>query len=298
MGHPEELRRGIEDTFNRVSRRRAGCGSRSHRTTAAARTDSPQKLWVLVRSSPCSATTPLTKLWSTDPRMIYIERDGKIERVPRAFDSEMHVYRIIDRIVAPLGRRVDEGQPFVDARLPDGSRVNVIIPTARAERSNDYDSKICQDAIDCRGPDQAHGVHGRVYRIYQGMRQGTTQYRSHRAAPAPARRPCSMCFRVIFPTTSASSRSRMPPSCSCARSMSSRWNLAPRTLKGKGEITRGDLVINALRMRPDRIIVGECRSSEALDMLQAMNTGSRRFDDHGACQLARVTRCIVWKQWS
>ncbi len=206
------------------------------------------------------------------PNMIYIERHGKIERVAARFDSEMHVYRIIDRIVAPLGRRVDEGQPFVDARLPNGSRVNVIIPplalngptiTIRkfattpltAEdlvRRTSFSNEFTEFMKAC--------VKARLNIVVSGgTGTGKTTMLNILSSYIPNDE------RIITIEDAAELQLRQEH----VITLESR----PPNIEGKGEITRGDLVINALRMRPDRILVGECRSSEALDMLQAMNTG-------------------------
>ncbi|MDE3091240.1 MAG: CpaF family protein, partial [Chloroflexota bacterium] len=206
------------------------------------------------------------------PRSIYIERRGKIERVGITFESEAHVSRIIDRIVSPLGRRVDEGSPYVDARLPDGSRVNVIIPplslvgptiTIRkfkkipftideAVKGGTFTAEFIQFIKAC--------VEGKMNIIVSGgTGSGKTTTLNILSSFIPSTE------RIITIENAAELQLRQEH----VITLESR----PPNIEGRGEVTMRDLVVNSLRMRPDRIIVGEVRSSEALDMLQAMNTG-------------------------
>ncbi len=206
------------------------------------------------------------------PRKIYVERYGKIEKVPAQFESDAHVMRIIDRIVSPLGRRVDEGSPYVDARLLDGSRVNVIIPplsligptvTIRKfakkpftvdelVKRGTFSSEFAQFAKAC--------VEGRLNIIISGGTGSgkTTQLNIFSGFIPPTE-------RILTVENAAELQLRQEH----VITLESR----PPNIEGRGEVSMRDLVVNALRMRPDRIIVGECRSGEALDMLQAMNTG-------------------------
>lgn len=206
------------------------------------------------------------------PSSVYIERFGKIESVPLHFDSESHVYRIIDRIVAPLGRRVDEGQPFVDARLPDGSRVNVIIPPLALNGPTITIRKFAKtpftpEELVKRGTFSAEFIEfikacvkSRLNIVVSGgTGTGKTTLLNIFSGYIPNDE------RIITIEDAAELQLRQEH----VISLESR----PKNIEGKGEVTRGDLVVNALRMRPDRIIVGEARSAEALDMLQAMNTG-------------------------
>jgi pilus assembly protein CpaF len=206
------------------------------------------------------------------PNMIYIERRGKIERVSAHFDSDLHVMRIIDRIVSPLGRRIDESQPYVDARLPDGSRVNVIIPPLALNGPTITIRKFAKtpftpEELIQRGSFTAEfiefiksAVLAKLNIIVSGgTGTGKTTMLNLFSGYIPADE------RIITIEDAAELQLRQEH----VISLESR----PKNIEGKGEVTRGDLVVNALRMRPDRIIVGECRSAEALDMLQAMNTG-------------------------
>lgn len=271
IGRAEELRRSIEELFNqflaeepdvvlgRVERQRL-----LEQLTA--------EIMGLGPLEPLLRDTSITEVMVNGANMIYIERNGKIERVSARFDSDLHVMRIIDRIVAPLGRRVDEGQPYVDARLPDGSRVNIIIPplalngptiTIRkfAKIPLTADDLIQRGAFSKEFDDFIKAcVKARLNIVVSGgTGSGKTTLLNVFSAYIPNDE------RIITIEDSAELQLRQEH----VISLESR----PKNIEGRGEVTRGDLVINSLRMRPDRIIVGECRSGEALDMLQAMNTG-------------------------
>jgi pilus assembly protein CpaF len=214
----------------------------------------------------------ITEVMVNGAKNIYIERAGKISRVPMVFENDEHVMRIIDRIVAPLGRRIDESSPYVDARLPDGSRVNAVIPpislvgpvlTIRkffkspltVEQLIDYGS-ITQEALNflkaC--------VESRLNIIISGgTGSGKTTLLNILSQYIPADE------RIITIENAAELQLRQEH----VVTLESR----PPNIEAKGEVTIRQLVINALRMRPDRIIVGEIRDEAALDMLQAMNTG-------------------------
>ena len=214
----------------------------------------------------------ITEIMVNGFKNIYIERGGKIFRVPITFEDDEHVMRIIERIVAPLGRRIDESSPYVDARLPDGSRVNAIIPpvslvgpvlTIRKFSRNpimmdkliEYGS-ITQEAVvflkAC--------VEGKVNTVISGgTGTGKTTLLNILSAYIPADE------RIITIENAAELQLRQEHVVTL--------EARPPNIEGKGEITIRALVINALRMRPDRIVVGEVRDDAALDMLQAMNTG-------------------------
>jgi pilus assembly protein CpaF len=214
----------------------------------------------------------VTEVMVNGAKNIYIERKGKILRVPMAFESNEHVMRIVDRIVSPLGRRIDESSPFVDARLPDGSRVNIIIPpisligpviTIRkffkkpvtVEQMIQFGS-ITEEAMDflkaC--------VEARVNVVISGgTGSGKTTLLNILSAYIPSDE------RIVTIENAAELQLRQEH----VVTLESR----PENIEGRGEVTIRQLVINALRMRPDRIIVGEIRDEAALDMLQAMNTG-------------------------
>jgi pilus assembly protein CpaF len=214
----------------------------------------------------------VTEIMVNGAKNIYIERKGKIHRVPVTFESNEHVMRIIDRIVAPLGRRIDESSPYVDARLPDGSRVNAVIPpisligpalTIRKffktpitiDQMISYGS-ITQEAVQLLKA----AVEARLNIVISGgTGSGKTTLLNVLSGFIPNDE------RILTIENAAELQLRQEH----VVILESR----PPNIEGRGEITIRHLVINALRMRPDRIIVGEIRDDAALDMLQAMNTG-------------------------
>jgi pilus assembly protein CpaF len=205
-------------------------------------------------------------------KQIYIERNGKLEKTNYVFESDDHAMRIIDRIVAPLGRRIDESQPYVDARLPDGSRVNAIIPPLALNgpvltiRKFSKKPLTIQNLIDFGTitPEAVEFLRACVVSrlncvVSGGTGSGKTTFLNILSGFIPEDE------RIITVENAAELQLRQDH----VVTLESR---APN-IEGKGEVTIRDLVINCLRMRPDRIVVGECRGGEALDMLQAMNTG-------------------------
>ena len=203
---------------------------------------------------------------------IYIERGGKIQRVESVFLNDEHVMRIIDRIITPMGRRIDESSPRVDARLPDGSRVNAIIHplslvgpviTVRkfAARPFTVDDLIGFGTATAEMFDFLKVcIEARLNLFVSGgTGSGKTTTLNVLSSFIPADE------RIITIEDAAELQLRQPH----VVTLESR----PPNLDGQGEITIRDLLRNALHMRPDRIIVGECRAGEALDMLQAMTTG-------------------------
>ncbi len=214
----------------------------------------------------------ITEIMVNGPKNVYIERKGKVHRVPITFENNDHVMRIIDRIVAPLGRRIDESSPYVDARLPDGSRVNAVIPpislvgpvlTIRKFSKNPItvDQMVQFGSI---SPESVQFLKACVEArlnilISGGTGSGKTTLLNVLSGFIPGDE------RIITIENAAELQLRQEH----VVTLESR----PPNIEGRGEITIRDLVINALRMRPERIIVGECRGGETLDMLQAMNTG-------------------------
>ncbi len=214
----------------------------------------------------------ITEIMVNGPKNIYVERRGKIFRVPMGFESGEHVMRIIDRIVAPIGRRIDESSPYVDARLTDGSRVNAVIPpislvgpviTIRKFSRN----PITVDQLIQFGtatPESIEFMKACVQArlncvISGGTGSGKTTLLNILSSFIPGDE------RILTIENAAELQLRQEH----VVTLESR----PPNIEGRGEITIRQLVINALRMRPDRIIVGEIRDDAALDMLQAMNTG-------------------------
>ncbi len=202
---------------------------------------------------------------------IYIERAGRLTRVATSFRNDAHLMAVIDRIVSRVGRRVDESSPMVDARLPDGSRVNAIIPPLALDgpilsiRRFGIDLSV-QKLIDnnTMNPAMASLIAGCVAArlnilISGGTGAGKTTLLNALASFIPADQ------RIITIEDAAELRLQQEHVV--------RLETRPPNAEGEGEVRARDLVKNALRMRPDRIIVGEVRGAEAIDMLQAMNTG-------------------------
>jgi pilus assembly protein CpaF len=203
---------------------------------------------------------------------VYFERDGIIYESPYRFRDQAHIMRIIERIIAPLGRRVDESSPYVDARLPDGSRVNVVIPplvpksailTVRKFRPDKYRVGDLI-AIGTLNGEMSSFLRACVQQrlnivICGGTGTGKTTLLNAVSEFIPARE------RIV----TIEDPIEMKLQQKHVISMEAR----PANIEGRNEVTQRDLVRNALRMRPDRIIIGEVRGAEAFDMLQAMNTG-------------------------
>ena len=214
----------------------------------------------------------ITEVMVNGPRRIYVERAGKLTLTDRAFKDDDHVLRIIDRIVAPIGRRVDESMPMVDARLPDGSRVNVIIPplavrgptvTIRKFSKKPYTG---EDLVGfgTMTHEMMEFLKGCVAAklnilVSGGTGSGKTTTLNVLSSFIPHDE------RIVTIEDAAELQLQQDHIVT----LESR----PPNIEGKGEIGIRQLVRNALRMRPDRIVVGEVRGGEALDMLQAMNTG-------------------------
>ena len=214
----------------------------------------------------------VTEIMVNGARNIYVERRGKIQRLPVTFENDEHVMRIIERIVSPLGRRVDESSPYVDARLQDGSRVNAIIPpvslvgpvlTIRkfARIPFTIDQLIQLESITPEAIQFLDAcVKSRVNLVISGgTGSGKTTLLNVLSGFIPSDE------RIVTIENAAELQLRQEH----VVTLESR----PPNIEGRGEITIRNLVVNALRMRPDRIIVGEIRDEAALDMLQAMNTG-------------------------
>ena len=203
---------------------------------------------------------------------IYVERNGKLEKVDVSFHSDTHLLNIIDRIVSSVGRRIDESSPMVDARLKDGSRVNAIIPPLAVDGPllsirRFSIGRLSMDALMEKGtltPPIAglleSIVRGRLnVLISGGTGSGKTTLLNVLSGFVPDNE------RIVTIEDSAELQLQQPHVV--------RLETRPPNIENKGEVTQRDLVRNSLRMRPDRIIVGEVRGAEALDMLQAMNTG-------------------------
>ncbi|WP_027365250.1 CpaF family protein [Desulfotruncus alcoholivorax] len=214
----------------------------------------------------------ITEIMVNGPDAVYIERNGVLELTDVKFRSDEHVHHVIEKIVAPIGRRIDESSPMVDARLPDGSRVNIIIPPLSLTGPSITIRKFFRDplkvtdliALGTITVEMAEFLEACVKArlnivVSGGTGSGKTTTLNVLSSFIPKTE------RIITVEDSAELQLRQDH----VITLESR----PLNIEGKGAITIRDLVRNCLRMRPDRIVVGEVRSGEALDMLQAMNTG-------------------------
>jgi pilus assembly protein CpaF len=205
-------------------------------------------------------------------KQVYVERSGKLERLPTTFQDDKHLMRVIDRIVSGVGRRVDDSSPMVDARLPDGSRVNAIIPPLAVDgpllsiRRFPAERLKAEDLLPIRSLTRPmlefleHCVKNRLNMLISGgTGAGKTTLLNVLSSFISDRE------RIVTIEDAAELTLRQRHVV--------RLETRPPNIEGKGAVRQRQLVINALRMRPDRIVVGEVRGEEALDMLQAMNTG-------------------------
>ncbi|WP_435419395.1 CpaF family protein [Parerythrobacter aurantius] len=221
---------------------------------------------------PLLADETITDILVNGHRDVFVERAGLLERVSTRFQDERHLLRIIQKIVSAVGRRVDESSPFVDARLADGSRVNAIVPPLALDGSLLSIRKFAKKKIDMAKLVDLGSIPAEVAQILEavvmsrrnvlisgGTGSGKTTLLNALSAFIDAKE------RIVTIEDSAELQLQ--------QEHVARLETRPANIEGTGEITQRDLVKNALRMRPDRIILGEVRSGEAFDMLQAMNTG-------------------------
>jgi len=220
---------------------------------------------------PLLADESITEIMVNGPSDIWIERAGRLQRVDTRFASEAQMYQTIDRIVAKINRRVDESSPMVDARLPTGERVNIIVPPLslagpamtirRFPRAFTIDQLVGMGSLD----EPVRDLLGAIVRarcnviISGGTGTGKTTFLNAMSGLIPDSE------RIITIEDAAELQLQQPHVVPL--------EARPPNVEGKGQVTIRDLVRNSLRMRPDRIIVGEVRGGETLDMLQAMNTG-------------------------
>jgi len=270
LGHLPQMRQMIETFFNQVLAEENLLYTRSVRTRMLSWVQSD--ILGFGPIEPLLQDGTITEIMVNGPKNIYVEQNGLIEKTNVVFEDDAHLMRIIDRIVSPIGRRVDESSPMVDARLPNGYRVNATIPPLSLDgplltiRKFAQTPFTAQDLI-------ANGsltpnlvafikacVEARVNIVISGgTGTGKTTLLNVISAFIPSRE------RIITIEDTAELQMKQEHVI--------RVEYRPPNIEGKGEVSIRRLVINALRMRPDRIIVGESRGGEALDMLQAMNTG-------------------------
>jgi pilus assembly protein CpaF len=214
----------------------------------------------------------VTEIMVNGPKKVYIEKKGLLERTNIVFEDNLHILKIIDRIVAPLGRHIDADSPMVDARLPDGSRVNAIVPPCAVDGASltirkfqkekiKFEQLIASSSLTQGMADFLRAcVLGRLNIIISGgTGSGKTTFLNVLSGFIPE------AERIVTIEDAAELQLQQDHVVRLETKLAS--------VEGQGAVTVRELVRNSLRMRPDRIIVGECRGGEALDMLQAMNTG-------------------------
>ncbi len=261
-----EIRRAAED----LSRKSADLLNLAERERLV--TEVLDETFGLGPLEPLMRDPTITDIMINGPKVAYVERKGRLERVNVAFNDERHLLQIVQRIAGRIGRRVDETSPMVDARLADGSRVNAIIPplaldgTLLSIRRFGARPMLINDLVANKAVTQEMVtflkacITARVNIIISGgTGSGKTTLLNSLSNFI------SEDERVATIEDAAELRLQQPHVV--------RMETRPANIEGSGEVTTRDLVRNALRMRPDRIIIGECRGPEALDMLQAMNTG-------------------------
>ena len=218
------------------------------------------------------ADDSVSEIMVNGPAQVYVERDGKLERGHKAFSSPQAVMGVIERIVAPLGRHIDESSPLVDARLPDGSRVNAIIPPLALKGPCITIRKFKRELLT--------GEHligfGTLTPRMALFLETCVKVRRNLVLSGGTGSGKTTLLNVLSGFIPEDERIVTIEDAAELQLPQDHWvqlEARPSNIEGKGQITIRDLVRNALRMRPDRIVVGECRGGEALDMLQAMNTG-------------------------
>lgn len=270
LSNPERLRGQVEEMIGLVIAEEKVAVSRAERASLVM--DLLNEIVGLGPIEPLLNDPEVDEVMVNGPFQIYVERKGKLEIAPQRFRDNNHVMQVIERIVAPLGRRVDEKSPMVDGRLRDGSRFNAIIPPlalggpTMTIRKFARDPLTMTDLINFGSVSREAAqflqaaVEGRLNIVVSGgTGSGKTTTLNILSSFIPA------SDRIVTIEDAAELQLRQEHVI--------RLETRPPNIEGSGEITIRDLVRNCLRMRPDRIVVGECRGGEALDMLQAMNTG-------------------------
>ncbi len=214
----------------------------------------------------------VTEVMVNGPDMVYVERNGRIERDPATFVDSDHLRRIIDKIVSEVGRRIDESTPMVDARLPDGSRVNAVISPLSIGGPFLTIRKFAKDPLQIDDLIRYGSVNAHSARFLQACIVGKLNVVVSGGTGTGKTTMLNVLSSFIPPEeriVTIEDAKELQLHQDHVLSLEAR----PPNIEGRGEVSIRDLVKNSLRMRPDRIVIGECRSGEALDMLQAMNTG-------------------------
>jgi pilus assembly protein CpaF len=221
---------------------------------------------------PLLADYQISDILVNNYQKVYIEKHGKLTRTDVCFRDNAHLMQIIERIVSKVGRRIDESSPYVDARLPDGSRVNVIIPPLA------LDGPVLSIRRFGRDPLGLHDLlkHGALDHRMAELLEGAVQTRLNilvSGGTGTGKTTLLNALSAFIPHNERVVTIEDSAELHMKQDHVVRLETRPTNIEGRGEVTQRDLLKNALRMRPDRIIIGEVRGGEALDLLQAMNTG-------------------------
>ena len=218
------------------------------------------------------ADSSVTEIMVNGPYDVYIEKEGKLVLTDAKFKNDNHVLHVIKKIVAPIGRRIDESSPMVDARLPNGSRVNAIIPPLAIDGPSITIRKFAEDPFKVEDLVNFGTLNSKMAMLLKSCVEGRLNVVVSGGTGSGKTTTLNVLSsfipedeRIVTIEDAAELQLSQPHVV--------RLETRPPNVEGKGEVTIRDLVKNSLRMRPDRIVVGEVRSGEALDMLQAMNTG-------------------------
>jgi pilus assembly protein CpaF len=270
ISHVPQMRQMIENFFNQVLAEENLLYTRNDRTRLLD--------WILADIlgygplEPFLQDDTITEVMVNGSNNVYIERRGLIEKTDVVFENDAHLMRVIDRIVSPLGRRVDESSPMVDARLPNGYRVNATIPPLALDGPALTIRKFAQSPYTA----QDLVANGTLISNLVAFLSGCVEARINMVISGGTGTGKTTLLNVVsafIPNNERIVTIEDTAELQLKQEHIVRMEYRPPNVEGKGEVTIRRLVINALRMRPDRIIVGEARGGEALDMLQAMNTG-------------------------
>ena len=269
-GDPERLRGQVEEMISVAIREERVAMSRAER--AALTMDLLNEIIGLGPIEPLLNDPEIDEVMVNGPFQIYVERRGKLELSDKRFRDNEHVLQVIERIVAPLGRRIDEKSPMVDGRLRDGSRFNAIIPPLSLSGPTMTIRKFARDPFTMTDLINF----GTLTREAAQFMQAAVESRFNIVVSGGTGSGKTTTLNVLssfIPSTERIVTIEDAAELQMRQEHVIRLETRPPNIEGSGQVSIRDLVRNSLRMRPDRIVIGECRGAEALDMLQAMNTG-------------------------
>ncbi|BCM92142.1 putative conjugal transfer protein [Abditibacteriota bacterium] len=270
LANPDRLRGQVEEMIGLVIAEEKVVVSRAERASLVM--DLLNEIVGLGPIEPLLNDPEVDEVMVNGPFQIYVERKGKLEIAPQRFRDNNHVMQVIERIVAPLGRRVDEKSPMVDGRLRDGSRFNAIIPPLALGGPTMTIRKFARDPLTMTDLINFGSLSREAAQFLQAAVEGKLNIIVSGGTGSGKTTTLNVLSSFI-PATDRIVTIEDAAELQLRQEHVIRLETRPANIEGSGEISIRDLVRNSLRMRPDRIVVGECRGGEALDMLQAMNTG-------------------------